>query len=83
MLPLVIRLIETRKNIVFVDEAVFTSGQLCARYWARSGDHTFEVLKHKLGFEAVTVVAVINLKGQVVAILIQRQSIKTADSLSS
>ena len=81
MLPIIIRLIETRKNIVFVDEAVFTSGQLCARYWARSGDEPFEVLKHRLGFEAVAVVAAINLKGQVVAMLIQRQSIKTADFL--
>lgn len=76
-----IKLIETRKNIVFVDEAVFTSGQLINRYWARAGDQPFEILKNKLGFEAVAVVAAINLKGHVVAMLIQRQSIKIADFL--
>ena len=78
MLPTVIELIEKRKNIVFVDEAVFTSGQLCARYWAaRSGNQPFEVLKHKLGFKAVAVVAGINLNG--VAMLTQKRSINAID----
>ena len=75
----VIELIEKRKNIVFVDEAVFTSNQLCARYWARSGNQPFEVLKHKLGFEAVAVVAGINVNGKVVAMLTQKRSINAID----
>jgi len=79
VLPKVIEMIEKRKNIVFVDEAVFTSGQLCARYWARSGNQPFEVLKHKLGFEAVAVVAGINLNGKVVAMLTQKRSINAID----
>jgi len=69
VLPKDLELIEKRKNIVFVDEAVFTSNQLCARYWARSGNQPFEVLKHKLGFEAVAIVAGVNLNGYVVAIV--------------
>lgn len=81
VLPLVIKLIETRKNIVFVDEAVFTSGQLCSRYWARPGNQPFEILKHRLGFEAVAVVAAIDVKGRVVAMLIQKHSIKATDFL--
>lgn len=79
VLPKVIELIEKRKNIVFVDEAVFTSGQLAARYWARSGNEPFEILKHKLGFEAVAVVAGINLNGKVVAMLTQKRSINAVD----
>ena len=79
VLPKVIELIEKRKNIVFVDEAVLTSNQLCARYWARSGNQPFEVLKHKLEFEAVAVVAWINMNGKVVAILTQKRSINAID----
>ena len=71
VLPKVIELIEKRKNVVFVDEAVFTSNQLCSRYWAISGNQPFEVLKHKLGFEAVAIVAGINVNGKAVAIFTQ------------
>ena len=79
MLPKVIELIEKRKNIVFVDEAVFTSGQLAARYCARSGNEPIEILKLILGFEAVAVVAGINLNGKVVAMLTQKRSINAVD----
>jgi sulfopyruvate decarboxylase TPP-binding subunit len=36
-------------------------------------------LKHKLGFEAVAVVAGINLNGKVVAMLTQKRSINAID----
>ena len=60
-MPKLIRLIEQRQNIVFVDEAVFSRGQVRARYWARAGDQSLEVPKEKLGFNAIAVVAAIDI----------------------
>ena len=53
MLPWVIRLIEQRANIVFVDEACFTSNQIRARYWAKAGDTSLKIDKAKIGFKCV------------------------------
>ena len=61
VLPKLIKLIEQRQNIVFVDEAVFSRGQVRARYWARAGDQSLEVPKEKLGFNAIAVVAAIDI----------------------
>lgn len=74
-------MIEQRKNIVFVDEAVFSKGQLRARYWSRAGAKGLVVDKEKLGFKAIAVVAAINLTGHVVALLAKEKSIVTGDFL--
>ena len=79
VLPRVIKLIEKHQNIVFVDEAVLTSGQIQARYWAKSGDTSLKIEKKKLGFKAIAVVAAINIQGRVVALLIKDKSIITSD----
>ena len=64
-----IRLIEQRANIVFVDEACFTSNQIRARYWAKAGDASLKIDKAKIGFKCIAVVGAINVQGRVVALL--------------
>ena len=71
VLPKVIRLIQNHVNIVFVDEAVFTSGQIRAKYWAKAGDASLKIDKAKIGFRVIAVVAAINLQGRVVALLLR------------
>jgi hypothetical protein len=75
----VIRLIEQRENIVFVDEACFTSNQIRARYWAKAGDASLKIDKAKIGFKCIAVVGAINVQGRVVALLQRDLSIKTSD----
>ena len=79
VLPKVIKLIEKRQNIVFVDEAVFTSGQIRACYWVKAGDASLKIDKAKIGFRAIAVVAAINMSGRVVTLLIKEKSIITDD----
>lgn len=74
-----IRLIEQRANIVFVDEACFTSNQIRARYWAKAGDASLKIDKAKIGFKCIAVVAAIDVQGRVVALLQRDLSIKTSD----
>lgn len=75
--PRVIKLIKNDANIVFVDEAVFTSNQVRARYWAKAGRQPLEVPKAKLGFKAVAVVAALDLRGKVVSLITREKSIDT------
>ena len=79
VLPQVIKLIENQSRIVFVDEAMFTSGQIRARYWAKAGDESLNVEKLKIGFKEVAVVGAIDLSGRVVALLTREKSIATDD----
>ena len=74
-----IKQIQNHENIVFVDEAVFTSGQIRARYWAKAGDASLKIDKAKIGFKAIAAVAAINLQGRVVALLLREGSICTSD----
>ena len=74
-----IRLIKKRANIVFVDEACFTSNQIRARYWAKAGDASLKIDKAKIGFKCIAVVGAINVQGGVVALLQRDLSIKTSD----
>ena len=73
-----IRLIEQRANIVFVDEACFTSNQIRARYWAKAGDASLKIDKAKIGLKWIPVAA-IDVQGRVVALLQRDLSIKTSD----
>ncbi len=75
-----IRLIEQRANIVFVDEACFTSNQIRARNWAKAGDASLKIDKAKIAFSAcVDVVVAIEVQGRVVALLQKDFSIETTD----
>ncbi len=64
-----IRLIEQRANIVFVDEACLRSNQIKARYWAKAGDASLKIDKAKIGFKCIAVVRAINVQGRVLALL--------------
>ena len=79
VLPKVIRLIQNHAKIVFVDEAVFTSGQIRAKYWAKAGDASLKIDKAKIGFRAIAVVAAMYLQGRVVALVLREGSICTSD----
>ncbi len=79
VLPKVIRLIQNHAIIVFVDEAIFTSGQIRAQYWAKAVDASLKIDKAKIGLRAIAVVAAINLQGRVVALLLREGSICTGD----
>ncbi len=57
VLPKVIRLISNHAKIVFIDEAVFTSGQIRPKYWAKAGDASLKIDKAKIGFRTIAVVA--------------------------
>ncbi len=56
------------KNIVFVDEAVYSSKQICAKVWHPSGGEGPILEKNKLGFEAIAAVAGIDTLGRIVGI---------------
>ncbi len=74
-----IRLIEQRANIVFVDVACFISNQIRARYWAKAGDASFKIHKAKIDFKFIAVQGTINVQGRVVALLQRDLLIKTSD----
>ena len=78
-MPLIIKLIEQQSpNLVFIDEAVFSSKSMVQRYWAKAGPQ-LSITKKQLSFTAVAVVAAINIKGQVVALHSAESSICTED----
>ncbi len=74
-----IRLVAQRANIVFVDEACFTSNQIRARYWAKAGDASLKIYKSKIVFKCKAVVGAIDVQGRFVALLQRDLSIKTTD----
>ncbi len=74
-----IRFIEQRAKIVFVDEACFTSNQIRARYWVKAGDASLKIEKAKIGFKCVALVGAIDVQGRVVVLLQRDLSIKTTD----
>ena len=78
-----IRLIEQDANIVFVDEACFTSNHIRAINWAKAGDASLKIDKAKIGFKCIAVVGAINIQGRVVALLQRDLSIKTSDFVES
>ena len=70
-----INLMEKKKNIVFVDEAVFSSKLDHGKSWWLPGNKTIVVDRNSLGFKAVGVVAGINMLGKVVAVHMELNSI--------
>ena len=61
VLPKVIKLIQNHANIVFVDEAVFSNGQIRAKYCAKAGDASLKIEKAKIGLRVIATCAAINL----------------------
>jgi len=70
-----INLMEKKKNIVFVDEAVFSSKLDHGKSWWLPGNKTIVVDRNSLGFKAVGVVAGINMLGKVVAVHMELNAI--------
>ena len=68
-----------KANLIFIDEAVFSSKQVRSKCWAKSGGMPLLVDKKKLGLKAIAVVAGIDIKGEVVAITMRDKSICTLD----
>ena len=68
VLPKVINLVENGANILFGDEAMFTSRLKQDRVWWLKGEKRPELIKDKLSFPAVAVVGATNVNGDVVAV---------------
>lgn len=65
--PQVIDLLARRQNLVFVDEAVFTSKLMSNRVWRYKSCSENFLVKNRSAFKAIAVVAGIDSKGRVVA----------------
>ena len=67
--------IRARRELVFLDEAVFSKRSLINQTWRKPYSQP-DLLKAKFSFNAVGVVAAINTSGQVVGCVLREQSIK-------
>jgi hypothetical protein len=76
---LIIQLYQQQANLIFIDEAVFSSKQVRSKCWAKSEGMPLLVDKKKLGFKAIAVVAGIDIRGKVVAITMREKSICNPD----
>jgi len=76
MLPIMIELIESNKNVAFLDEAVYTSKQINVKVWHPKGGEAPTQLKNALGFPAVAVVGAIDVRGNLIAVEYEEMSIK-------
>ena len=79
--PRLIRMIENQENLLFVDEAVYSSTQIAQKVWAPRGLESPMVARNKISFKAVAVVAAMDIRGKVVAVHMKEKSIKKADFL--
>ena len=76
--PRIIELYNQQANLVFIDEAVFSSKQIRSKCCAKSGGMPLFIDKKKLGLKAIAVVAGIDIRGKIIAI-IRDKSICTSD----
>ena len=68
---------ERREHLFFMDESVFSCGQVAPKIWfTPQPGHVF-VPRKKLGFKAIAVAAAMNVRGEIVAWHIQDHSIDT------
>ena len=74
-------MIENQENLLFVDEAVYSSTQIAQKVWAPRGLESPMVARNKISFKAVAVVAAMDIRGKVVAVHMKEKSIKKADFL--
>ena len=82
VLPKLIRLMEKRAQILFADEAVFTTSQLHTRVWASKGKESVTVPKTKLSFPAQAVVAATTMDGKIVGLELAEKSIRRDEFLA-
>ena len=75
VLPRMISMIEQNKNLIFVDEAVFSSRLDHSKSWWVPGNRAILIDRNSLGFKAVGVVAGIDMQGRVVAVQMEDISI--------
>ena len=75
VLPRMISMIEQNKNLIFVDEAVFSSRLDHSKSWWVPGNRAILIDRNSLGFKAVGVVAGIDMQGRVVAVHMEDTSI--------
>ena len=66
---------DNREHVYFMDEAVFSCGQVAPKIWYLPQSRPVFLPKKKIGFGAIAVAAAINCKGEVVAWHIQDKSI--------
>ena len=67
-----------RRNILFVDEAVFTQRSTIKKVWAKTSEEA-TIFKDSYGFNCTSVVAATNLKGETVALVTSGKSIKAPE----
>ena len=68
-------LFDAGHDVLFVDEAVFTSKQIQSRVWYFKGEKNVTVPKRALGFKAIAVVAAIDRNGRVIGLTLADGSI--------
>ena len=73
-LPKLLKLTRNKNNVLFLNEAVFTTRSIIKRVWASQAESA-KVFKSNYRFEAVGVAAAIDLKGRLVAYVTAPNSI--------
>ena len=58
---------DNKEHVFFMDEAVFTSGQIRPKIWFVPQNKPVFVQKKKIGFKAIAVAAAIDCRGEVIA----------------
>jgi transposase len=75
-LPRILRHVDQGHNVLFLDEAVFTSNQIRTSVWCRRGHDSAHIPKANLGFKAVAVVAAIDMEGNLLGLTLADKSIR-------
>ena len=70
--------VERREHVFYMDESVFTQGQVKPKIWFVPQSGPVFLPKKKVGFKAIAVAAAIDSEGHVVAHLIRERSIDSA-----
>ena len=67
--------VERREHVFYMDESVFTCGQVKPKIWFHAQSGPVFLPKKKVGFKAIAVAAAIDSSGRVVAHLTRERSI--------
>ena len=71
--------VERREHVFYMDESVFTVGQVKPKIWFLPQSGPVFLPKKKVGFKAIAVAAAIDSDGHVVAHIIRERSIDSRD----
>ena len=58
---------DNREHVFYMDEAVFTAGQIRPKIWFLPQEQPVFVAKKKIGFKAIAVAGAIDTRGEMVA----------------